>query len=782
MACLPSEIDAALRAVQSITLTAAHIGAYANDIVRPEQARFAGGAAGDGVADDAPAIQAAIDYVSGIGGGAVYLKSGSVYALAAGLINKPGVRLCADGEAKATLKATGVMGSMVSFEQNTDNLAVCNILFDAARKVSGPVIFLEGNHNWNVSGNEIINAAQGIYGFSTFDKDAPNAATTRALKTGRLVGNLVHEMKVTEAGGGVIYPIILSSRSYGPFVEDVWSQDNKMIGNDGIYSAQNEHTADQYAWQGVINSVSMNESSFGGGENASAFARLSHGCTIVNFTAVGADGYGINAGSGYRGFELTESTTLPSSSRVNVVGFIPGNPSTVITETPHPFTANSLARFFNVGGVSQLENGDAWEVLASVDATSFTIDADSTGWGASFTSGGNCGIAIVGPTRTYASGQARRMVADTPYFLGNMLYVDRATRGIVEAGDTLIGPGGQTVIVKRVMPQAMRFVGGTGLNNWQDRTKREELILTNTTGTFVKGEQISAPGGKSGIVAKVAVAPGGNVSIDITSSTLDFAPNDAISGINSGASGTMVDVNAAGGCHVFVQNAEVSIDGFSADETRDERRIRYTILATNSTITGSIDSRNAILNAPSFSETCDVTNFACLASKRWYLDGSQVNHAQKTAGGVVNPYGFAFVGGAGARFNVSTNSSSLMRLIADASNVDKKRLLQFILNDATLDGDGDPDGPGIIPMANNVMGLGGGNGAVLYPPTKSADVADGDIYVSETAAAPQVWIWQRKGGHMGARPVPSGVAPSGSMTTKLYDDLEAGDIVCIQQP
>jgi hypothetical protein len=55
------------------------------------------GAVGDGVADDTVAIQAAIDYVEGNGGGSIYLPSG-VYKLNSGLtISRGGVNLYGDG-------------------------------------------------------------------------------------------------------------------------------------------------------------------------------------------------------------------------------------------------------------------------------------------------------------------------------------------------------------------------------------------------------------------------------------------------------------------------------------------------------------------------------------------------------------------------------------------------------------------------------------------------------------------------------------------------------------
>ena len=57
----------------------------------------AGGVVGDGVADDAPAIQAAIDVAAGRGG-TVYLPAGR-YRLAAALRARSGVTLAGDGAA-----------------------------------------------------------------------------------------------------------------------------------------------------------------------------------------------------------------------------------------------------------------------------------------------------------------------------------------------------------------------------------------------------------------------------------------------------------------------------------------------------------------------------------------------------------------------------------------------------------------------------------------------------------------------------------------------------------
>jgi polygalacturonase len=76
------------------------------------------GAAGDGIHDDQPAIQAAIDTLHAAGGGALYVPKG-VYLLKRSLDRKPGIYLRGEGPGLTELRASGNFAVITSIGSKT---------------------------------------------------------------------------------------------------------------------------------------------------------------------------------------------------------------------------------------------------------------------------------------------------------------------------------------------------------------------------------------------------------------------------------------------------------------------------------------------------------------------------------------------------------------------------------------------------------------------------------------------------------------------------------------
>lgn len=101
-------------------LSGSDTGPYTFPFVDPRSARFAGGAKFDGVSDDAPAIQAAIEAAYGAGGGdtfgGVVLLPPGIALLGSPLSLRNRVRMMGQGKRSTTLKAgAGFSGSYVLF-------------------------------------------------------------------------------------------------------------------------------------------------------------------------------------------------------------------------------------------------------------------------------------------------------------------------------------------------------------------------------------------------------------------------------------------------------------------------------------------------------------------------------------------------------------------------------------------------------------------------------------------------------------------------------------------
>lgn len=132
------------------------------------------GASADGVADDEPAIQSALDAAAAQGGGTVYLREG-IYGIGAPLILRSGVRLVGDGQGKTvirtlvhsigkTIDSTGVWAAVAMV--SADGASVADLTIDmsfAGTEANGIAILplgasFEGapSVNCEVTGVEIL--------------------------------------------------------------------------------------------------------------------------------------------------------------------------------------------------------------------------------------------------------------------------------------------------------------------------------------------------------------------------------------------------------------------------------------------------------------------------------------------------------------------------------------------------------------------------------------------------------------------------------------------------
>lgn len=219
--------------------------AFAN--VRDPQ--FAGGATGDGVTDDTAAIQAAIDYIGGLGGGVVFVPPGA-YMTDVLSVTDDNVYLLGTGEASAINAISGASGSALISWGGVTGGGARNLSFDGGQRVGladGAILSAYRSErilfsacrvtNWyRCTGIQIIESSNcdvshnDLYGGS----EANSAILVGLLATdgsalaanyNRIAHNKIEELQGPFANGIFLSSTVTSTRPYTP---------DLVIGNDVI--------------------------------------------------------------------------------------------------------------------------------------------------------------------------------------------------------------------------------------------------------------------------------------------------------------------------------------------------------------------------------------------------------------------------------------------------------------------------------------------------------------------------------------------------------------------
>lgn len=173
------------------------------------------GAVGDGVANDAPAIQAAIDAAVAAGGRKVLIPAGT-YNLNSGIVwTGGGVSLIGDGERTTTLRCTFASGDILCIGDGTANPNDCLIsdlsITSTVAKTSGAAVRFRNGHNLKAA-NLRLNSNL-YYGFQ-FDGGA---------------GQFLYYLENFEINSGV-NGIICGAVG---FPQDIWVSDGIIAGCSG---------------------------------------------------------------------------------------------------------------------------------------------------------------------------------------------------------------------------------------------------------------------------------------------------------------------------------------------------------------------------------------------------------------------------------------------------------------------------------------------------------------------------------------------------------------------
>lgn len=142
-------------------------------------------------------------------------------------------------------------------------------------------------------------------------------------------------------------------------------------------------------------------------------------------------------GERYRALEVTTHTfEIAAVAGKNISAITKASPGSV-TCTSHGFTSGDQIAFFDVGGMTQLNNNGY--VATVVDANTFTIGVDSSGYG-TFTSGGTAHLNTDGSAFTaYISGGTARTATTAISGLGHLEgeVVNILGNGAVQASKTV---------------------------------------------------------------------------------------------------------------------------------------------------------------------------------------------------------------------------------------------------------------------------------------------------------------------------------------------------------
>ncbi|MEH6416948.1 glycosyl hydrolase family 28-related protein [Pseudomonas sp. CGJS7] len=120
------------------------------------------GAVGDGVTNDAPAINAALAAVAAAGGGTLLIDAGT-YIVDSSIFMQPGVRLLGDGRARITQRAGGNVGVMFEFGASAHDAAIEHCIIDGNRSgnadsVDKTLIHVRHSHRVTIAQNKILNS------------------------------------------------------------------------------------------------------------------------------------------------------------------------------------------------------------------------------------------------------------------------------------------------------------------------------------------------------------------------------------------------------------------------------------------------------------------------------------------------------------------------------------------------------------------------------------------------------------------------------------------------
>jgi hypothetical protein len=262
------------------------------------------GAVLTGLVNDGPALQAAIDAVNAAGGGDLLIPKGVL--LTNQQINmKEGVTIVGSGRKTTVIKAGASITDLFDCASVSD-VGFAHLTLDPNNNTSFAAVHFVGADDLNITNVYLKNWKYGIVVQSAAATPATNIRLTDVL--------------LDTPGTPAIYPIQISAPADAliaqNYVDGVWLTNATVVGVPGAYSSTNQHTADQFAFQGVRHFYLTNCVSRYGGENGVAISRLSRYGTITGGVIELADGHGLQLGSGFARIGVADGTTFQQDGGV----------------------------------------------------------------------------------------------------------------------------------------------------------------------------------------------------------------------------------------------------------------------------------------------------------------------------------------------------------------------------------------------------------------------------------------------------------------------------------
>lgn len=335
-------------------------------------------------------------------------------------------------------------GDVISLDSDSSEVATARVV-----RSQGDDTYVEVTHEKQVLSSSNTYSANG------------NSFVPADVVVGRGASDICLDVEVREPSLNATIPVAVLSVTGGRWIERL---DAKVVGEGvpGSYTFEGRPTADFVVTHGVRD-CNLDLDITSSGENGCSISRGSKNIRVTG-SVKKIDATGLSIGSGF--FRVTmEAPTNWAEGGIKAIDSVTAGAVTTLTTgangvpEPHGLLDGSPVNLYGLPGRYSAISGTIFEITV-IDANTFSIPFDSTGYGDVAESSGNVRYVVYGPDKLL-NGRPVKLKGEPQYVcdgditnnpLGeHVVILNRVTGGLYpEAGDVFTGPSGTTAVVKEV--------------------------------------------------------------------------------------------------------------------------------------------------------------------------------------------------------------------------------------------------------------------------------------------------------------------------------------------